>query len=186
MILHKNGIFLYNAVVIDVIARRMFFAPRQSRVFYVGWAESPIKAFGDKLREAQHNFVGLHFIQPNLRFISTIKSMLNFLKSSLKAGLIFFISSWASLCYAEESPRAPSLGDMSQNMYQTFGMFANVLYNVCYVIGAAFIAGSIIQYKAYRDNPLQVPINRPILLLFFGLVLIAFPFIARLSSGAPT
>jgi hypothetical protein len=88
------------------------------------------------------------------------------------------------VCYAS-SPVAPSLGDISKNMYDVLSLFAGLLYNVCYVIGAAFIGGSLIQYKGYRDNPMQVPLNRPILLFLLGLVFIALPFITRLSSSAP-
>jgi intracellular multiplication protein IcmD len=103
----------------------------------------------------------------------------------LRFKIFFFMILVSPMGYAA-SPDAPSLGDMSKNMYDVFSLFAGLLYNICYVIGAAFIAGSVIQYKAYRDNPSQVPLNRPVLLLFFGLLLIALPFITRLSSGAPT
>jgi len=78
-----------------------------------------------------------------------------------------------------------SLGQLSTNLMGPVSVLAELLYKICYVLGAMFILGSVLQYKNHRDNPSQIPISRPILLLVFGLIFIGFPFFAQLSSGAP-
>lgn len=82
------------------------------------------------------------------------------------------------------SPIAPSLGGMAQSMLVPISALAQLFYKMFYILGAAMIVGSGVQYKAHRDNPSQIPINRPIFLLVVGLVLIAVPLIAQLSASA--
>ncbi len=78
----------------------------------------------------------------------------------------------------------PSVGGMAQSILVPIDAMTGLMYKICYVLGGAMIVGSGIQYKAHRDNPQQVPLNRPIFLLLVGLVLIALPLIAQLSAAA--
>lgn len=81
-------------------------------------------------------------------------------------------------------PSVGSLEDVSRNLMEPLTVFTGTTYNIILVIGIAFLGGALIQYKNYRDNPSQTPINRSIFLLIFGLILIAVPLIAKLSSSA--
>jgi intracellular multiplication protein IcmD len=78
----------------------------------------------------------------------------------------------------------PSIGQMAQSVLVPVDIMTQLLYKIFYILGAVLVVGSGIQYKAHRDNPQQVPINRPIFLLIIGLVLLAVPFVAQLSSAA--
>ncbi len=104
-------------------------------------------------------------------------------KQILISAVIFLMSFSLSVAYADTVP-GQSLGQISNNMLEPIGVFTHIMYSILYIVGGAFIAGSVIQYKAYRDNPLQTPISRPIALLILGLVLVAIPFITQLSQGA--
>lgn len=95
----------------------------------------------------------------------------------------FLFSAGMQLAYADE-PNGPSLGQMADSALGPLGVMINLMYKVCYIIGAGLIVSGAVQYKAYRDNPSQVPLSRPILLVVFGLILIALPFVTRLSIGS--
>jgi intracellular multiplication protein IcmD len=82
------------------------------------------------------------------------------------------------------SLEGPSLGGMAQSMLVPIDVMTLLMYKICYILGGAMIVGSGVQYKAHRDNPQQIPINRPIFLLIIGLVLVALPLIAQLSGAS--
>lgn len=77
-----------------------------------------------------------------------------------------------------------SLGQLANQTMEPVGVLTRTMYNICYVLGATMLLGSVIQYKNYRDNPSQVRLSRPIFLLVIGLVLLAIPFISGYSEGA--
>jgi intracellular multiplication protein IcmD len=92
---------------------------------------------------------------------------------------------WADANY--ESPgvsSGTSLGETAGNILTPIGVFTNVIYNVCYIVGVAFALGAVIRFKEYRENPSQTPISRPIAMLIFGFVIFAIPFVAKLSAGS--
>lgn len=95
--------------------------------------------------------------------------------------ILFLLAFLPSIVFAADV----SLGQLSTSLMGPVSVLADLMYKICYVLGAMFLLGSVLQYKNHRDNPSQVPISRPILLLVFGLILIGFPFFAQLSSGAP-
>lgn len=89
---------------------------------------------------------------------------------------------YAGIAVTESSQE--SLGQLSTQLLNgPVSVLGNFLYIVFYVAGGMMIGGSLIQYKAHRDNPLQVPISRPIFMLILGLVLVATPFAIRLTVG---
>lgn len=87
-------------------------------------------------------------------------------------------------CAARADQSSLSLGGASANAMEPLGIFTNGLYNICYILGVGFILGSIIRFKEYRQNPSQTPISRPIAIFCFGLIFIAVPIIAKLSSSS--
>ena len=77
-----------------------------------------------------------------------------------------------------------SVGQTAGNILVPVNALTNVIYNICYIVGVAFVLGSVIRFKEYRENPSQTPISRPIVMAIFGLVIFVIPFIAKLSSGS--
>ncbi|MHA7841461.1 MAG: hypothetical protein ACX932_06305 [Gammaproteobacteria bacterium] len=69
-------------------------------------------------------------------------------------------------------------------MVPTAGI-AKIMMAMAFVAGVGFIMGAIIQYKYHRENPQQVRLSTPILLLALGCALLALPFVAQLSSSNP-
>lgn len=106
--------------------------------------------------------------------------MLNFFKNKFLQlfinGFIFFE---IKLAHADSS-----IAQLSSNILGPVSLFTKTLYNACYIIGTMLIMSSFVQYRDHRNNPSQVPISRPVLLLIFGLLLIGLPFIGHLTAGA--
>ncbi len=103
--------------------------------------------------------------------------------------VIFFITYWFffPVAYAEkgnEVGQATSLGQASINAIEPISIFTTVLYDLCYILGTAFVLGSIIRYKEHRNNPSQTPISRVIMLLIFGLILLVIPVLTQFSSSS--
>ena len=59
---------------------------------------------------------------------------------------------------------------------------ASLLVVVAYVAGVGFSLGGIIQFKAHKDNPTQVALSKPIVLLVVGACLLFLPTIMK-SAG---
>ena len=59
----------------------------------------------------------------------------------------------------------------------------NLVVSSCYFGGAGFCAAAIFKFKAHKDNPTQVPVGTPIMLLFVGITLLFLPSIINLMSN---
>ncbi|CAN5259566.1 hypothetical protein BH10PSE19_BH10PSE19_06280 [soil metagenome] len=79
-----------------------------------------------------------------------------------------------------------TMGDFASNVLDPICVMTSAFYKICYVIGAALLVASIVQYKAHRNNPLQVRISQPIALVIFGIAFILLPIIGQLSTSAPS
>lgn len=75
-----------------------------------------------------------------------------------------------------------SLGTLANTLSAPVDLFTGIIYKVCYVIGFVLIVGSVLQYKRYRDNPNEVRLSQPILLLLLGGIIIILPLIPQWLS----
>lgn len=75
-----------------------------------------------------------------------------------------------------------NIGDVANNLTGTFTNVTKLITAGSYVAGLAFGIGSILKFKAHKDNPQQVPVGTPIALLFVAAALIFFPSIASMSG----
>jgi len=91
---------------------------------------------------------------------------------------VWLISS--QVTYAQDS----SLGGLAQNILGPFSAMGKIMMAVCIVGGVGFILGSVVQYKAHRENPTQVRISTPLLLLILGIALVSLPFLGKYSSSS--
>src|ERR1043165_2548100 len=99
----------------------------------------------------------------------------------MKKNILFILNIAALDAYAQIPG---SLGDLSDKLLLPMSLLTGALYNMSLAIGIAFLFGSLIQYKNYRNNPSQVPLSRPITLLIFGVILIVLPILTKFSESA--
>lgn len=77
-----------------------------------------------------------------------------------------------------------SIGNVALNVLEPTSLIAKLFYIMCYIIGSGLVLGAILQYRIHRQNPVQVTLMQVLLLLLFGLGLIAVPIFAQLSKAA--
>lgn len=104
-------------------------------------------------------------------------------KSFLAAIIGILTIVWFGAAYAAASSGS-SVGQVTQNAADIVGVFTNVFYDVCYVIGGTLLVGSGLQYKTYRTNPSQAPLSRVMTLLIIGIALMLLPLISQMSPAA--
>lgn len=76
-----------------------------------------------------------------------------------------------------------SLGGITGNLIGPATGLGHMMNAVCYVIGLGFLLVGLLQYKYHRENPQQVKISTPIVLVLIGVIMIAVPFIAMMSES---
>jgi hypothetical protein len=77
-----------------------------------------------------------------------------------------------------------SLFAVSNNLMEPLHVFAEVVYNICYIVAISLFFATLAQYRAYRLSPNQTPLNRPIMLLILSAIVALLPFIAQLSEAS--
>ncbi|MFN7096208.1 MAG: DUF6750 family protein [Gammaproteobacteria bacterium] len=78
---------------------------------------------------------------------------------------------------------AAGLGDVMGNIVGPVTGLGHMMNGVCYVIGLGFLLVGLLQYKYHRENPQQIKISTPIILVLLGVIMIALPFIAMMSES---
>jgi len=89
-----------------------------------------------------------------------------------KIQFMLIISGFAVTAYAQQQ----TLGDLANRVMIPISGLEEVLYTICYIIGGAITVGSLVQFKLHRDNPSQVRLSTPLLLLILGLALVLIPW----------
>lgn len=74
------------------------------------------------------------------------------------------------------------IGGVAAKVTTNVGNIARLITAGSYVAGMAFVVGSIVKFKAHKENPTQIPIGTPIALLFVGAALIFVPTVFRVSG----
>ncbi len=78
---------------------------------------------------------------------------------------------------AGEAAAAMNIGNVATKITSTFGSLAKLMTAGCYLAGIGFSVGAIMKFKQHKDNPTQIPLSTPMVLLFVGIALIFIPAI---------
>ncbi len=79
---------------------------------------------------------------------------------------------------------ADTLGEISISALASVRGLSSVMSAICYVAGVGFLIGGLLQYKYHRENPQQVRISAPIVLVLLGICFIAIPFLSTYSDAS--
>ena len=88
--------------------------------------------------------------------------------------VVFILCILHRLAFAADS----SVTDLTSLSDQTIGQIrsvATLIIVVSYVAGVGFMLAGIVQFKAHKDNPAQVPLSKPIVYLIVGACLLFLP-----------
>lgn len=77
---------------------------------------------------------------------------------------------------------AGTLGDMADQITGSFAQLTKLLTAGAYIAGMGMAVSGVVQFKAHKDNPTQVPIGKPIALVLIAAALISLPTILASTS----
>jgi hypothetical protein len=78
---------------------------------------------------------------------------------------------------------AANIGAAAESALEPVGFLSSFISNMCYVIAVVLIVGSFMQYKRHRDNPTEVRLSTPVMLLLLGLIIGAIPLLPQYLSN---
>ncbi|MEY3182724.1 MAG: hypothetical protein RLZ35_709 [Pseudomonadota bacterium] len=84
---------------------------------------------------------------------------------------------WATVATADN---VESLADIAGNLIFGASIVTDFLHVVSIILGVGFMIYSVVAYRNHRLNPKMVPLDRPILYLFLGIVFTAIPFLGTI------
>lgn len=67
-----------------------------------------------------------------------------------------------------------TIGGMATLITGSFGTLAKLITAVAYILGLGFSLGAVLKFRQHRDNPTQIPIGVPFILLFIASALLFF------------
>lgn len=87
--------------------------------------------------------------------------------------------------YDPSAVAAQSGEGLGKTVTKVTGQLANVrqlIIYVAYVAALGFVFAGVVKFKAHRDNPTQVPLSAPIVLLVVGILLGSIPQVLDIGS----
>ena len=82
---------------------------------------------------------------------------------------------FALLCISSPAFATQTLGDVAENVTDTFSSITKLITGGAYVAGFALAMVGIFKLKAHKDNPQQIPISTGLALIFIGSALVFLP-----------
>lgn len=93
-----------------------------------------------------------------------------------------FASVMLLMLWGTEAMAAQQLTDIVSNVQANVQSLAPLLTIAAYVVGVGFCIAGIVQFKAHKDNPAQVPLSKPMVYIGVGAALLFLPTIME-SAG---
>jgi len=105
-----------------------------------------------------------------------------FLKHKNKVKVVLALLSLLVAPFAIAGTASSGLSGVAEQVESQIRSIANLLVIVSYVAGVGFALGGVIKFKSHRDNPTQVPLSAPIVLLAVGACLLFLPNILEIAG----
>lgn len=106
--------------------------------------------------------------------MSTNKYLIKFTKHI--SALVFCVAVFS--CFSNfilSAHAADSMKTTINRVEASIAPIARLIILISYVAGVGFTMAGVLQFKAHKDNPTQVPLSKPIVLICVGAVLLFLP-----------
>ena len=90
---------------------------------------------------------------------------------------LFFVS---PLLFASGSPT--NVSELASSLKTQFNAVTMLISVGSYVAGVGFALAGILQFKAHKDNPQQIPLSKPIVLIAVASCLLFLPTIINIAG----
>lgn len=104
-------------------------------------------------------------------------------KWHIRIQLILTALASIAMSFKAFAQNAANIQEVAVSIQSGLTPLINLTVSACYFGGAGFCAAAIFKFKAHKDNPTQVPVGTPIMLLFVGITLLFLPTIINLMSN---
>jgi intracellular multiplication protein IcmD len=74
--------------------------------------------------------------------------------------------------------------EFSNNMHETITQIIRLATAIAYIGGVCFSIIGLLKFKAYKDNPAQIPLGTPILLIAVSAGLLFLPTVFDIAKSA--
>lgn len=92
-----------------------------------------------------------------------------------KVVLFLIAMVYGNAAFAAGGSDSKSIGGVADTVITSFGSLAKLITAGSFIAGMGFMIGAVLKFKAYKDNPTQIPVGTPIALLFIAAALIFLP-----------
>ncbi|MGE4349417.1 MAG: type IV secretion protein IcmD [Candidatus Berkiella sp.] len=96
--------------------------------------------------------------------------VLHFISNRIFISLILILATGSVLAHGGQT-----LGDVAGNITKSMSGLARLITATSYVAGVGFAMMGMLKLKAHKDQPAQVPLGQPIMLLVIAVGLIFLP-----------
>lgn len=101
----------------------------------------------------------------------------------VKSLFLLAIGAVVLMTSAEALAAVSGIGEIASNITGNLKAVAKLITAGSYVAGMAFAVGAVAKFKQHKDNPTQIPLSTPIVLLFVGIALIFIPAVFQAGGG---
>jgi hypothetical protein len=89
--------------------------------------------------------------------------------------ITYFGALFALFLLSDVANAAQGLGEVAEHVTGSMEGLAKLLAAASYVAGIGFALAGMMKFKAHKDNPTQVPLSQPMVLLFIAAGLVFLP-----------
>lgn len=94
-------------------------------------------------------------------------------KHAIYTWVIFFLVLLSASIFASDDVR--TIGDVAGNFDDTFPVMGKVTIALSYLAGIGFGICAVYKFKQYKDNPTQIPVGTPFVLLTVSVCMVFLP-----------
>ncbi len=100
-----------------------------------------------------------------------------------KVGIAALVSVGMIIFANEAAAAGGTIGTMATQITGSFAQLTKLITAMSYLAGLGFMVGSIIKFKAHKDQPAQIPIGQPIGLMLVAAALLFLPSILNMAGN---
>src|SRR5437868_1588600 len=73
-----------------------------------------------------------------------------------------------------------TIGEIAGNLIEGSSFITRLMVAACVALGSALIFTSLLMYKKHRENPKFIPLDRPVVYFFLGVLAVSLPFFGQI------
>lgn len=101
----------------------------------------------------------------------------------VKASLLVTLAVGSTYVFAEAAGDSQNLASIADNVRKNLAAVVNLIYGIAFLAGIAFFLTGLVKFKAHKDNPTQVPLSAPLVLISISACLMFLPSLMNVAGS---